>query len=51
MRTLIIIPAYNEEKNIKITVQSILNLNNSQIDYIVILIKKQFFYLVLVQIH
>lgn len=36
MKTLIIIPAYNEENNIINTVTKILELNNSNIDYIVI---------------
>ena len=36
MRILMIIPAYNEENNIKDTVNSIINLNNPDIDYIVI---------------
>jgi len=36
MKILIIIPAYNEEKNIEDTVNSIINLNNPNIDYIVI---------------
>ena len=36
MKTLIIIPAYNEEKNIKKTINSILELNNPDIHYIVI---------------
>lgn len=36
MKTLIIIPAYNEEKNIKSAVQEIINLSNPQIDYIVV---------------
>lgn len=36
MKSLIIIPAYNEEKNIKNTVSKIVELNNPNIDYIVI---------------
>lgn len=36
MKTLIIIPAYNEEKNIKNTVEKIKELNNLDIDYVVI---------------
>ena len=36
MKILMIIPAYNEENNIKDTVNSIINLNDSNIDYIVI---------------
>lgn len=36
MKILIIIPAYNEEKNIENTVNSIIKLNNPDIDYIVI---------------
>ena len=36
MKTLIIIPTYNEEKNIKNTIEKLLKLNNPDIDYIVI---------------
>ena len=36
MKTLLIIPAYNEEKNIENTVKAILELHNPDIDYIVI---------------
>lgn len=36
MKTLIIIPAFNEESCIKETVQNIINLHNKNIDYIVI---------------
>lgn len=36
MKTLIIIPAYNEENNIKNTVEKIIELNNPEIGYIVI---------------
>ncbi len=36
MKVLIIIPAYNEEKNIKNVVSKIINLNNPDINYIVI---------------
>ncbi len=36
MKVLIIIPAYNEEKNINNTVNQIISLNNPDIDYIVI---------------
>lgn len=36
MRTLVIIPAYNEELNIKNTVDKIIKLNNPNIDYIVV---------------
>lgn len=36
MKTLLIIPTYNEEKNIENTIQRILELHNPDIDYIVI---------------
>lgn len=36
MKTLIIIPAYNEEKNIENTIKKILELNDNNMDYIVI---------------
>ena len=36
MKVLVIIPAYNEEKNIKNVVSTIINLNNPDINYIVI---------------
>lgn len=36
MKTLIIIPAYNEEKNIANTIKNFLELNDNSIDYIVI---------------
>lgn len=36
MKTLLIIPAYNEEKNIENTIKKILDLHNPDIDYIII---------------
>lgn len=36
MKTLLIIPTYNEEKNIENTIKRILDLHNSDVDYIVI---------------
>lgn len=36
MKTLLIIPAYNEEKNIENTIKKLLALNNPDIDYIII---------------